>query len=116
MEWSPGFFLIAHEHHGRPCFEYIQSGHLEVTNFSDAKRIVKDKYRLVQIGKPVNAKPGQFVRVDPRVGDIHSVRAIDRSQSVHFYPDDNFFSYGYEKQNGSEIYVRKKFKLEESKI
>ena len=113
MEWAPGFYLLPHEHHGRPCFDFVIQGHLRVTDYeankiNGNKRI--ERYRLTPL-RTYGAKTGNFVVVNPSFGEIHSVKTIEKSRSIHFYPGDNAYSFGYERLNGTDTFIRKKISL-----
>ncbi|WP_435333240.1 hypothetical protein [Haloarchaeobius sp. TZWWS8] len=131
MEWPPGYSLCPHEHHGRPCFEVLVDGLLHVVDM-DVTRVeekgVADGlvdengdadgglYELSILDCGVT-EPGQSAVVDPRDNDVHSVYSPVRSRSLHVYPDDQHFSYGYvlDEDAGGERdrYRRERFDLDE---
>ena len=113
MEWSSGFSIFPHEHHGRPCFEVLVDGLLNVVNM-DAEEREDEGYRLEVVGSEVT-EPGDAAVVDPRITDIHAVYSPVRSRSLHVYPDDNHYSYGYvydETRDGEDVYRRRKFTMD----
>jgi hypothetical protein len=110
MEWPPGFTLLPHEHHGRPCFEVLVDGLLCVVDM-DAVAVEDDHYRLDVLGTTVT-HPGEAAVVDPRRNDIHAVYSPVRSRSLHVYPDDKHFSYGYcLVDDGRDLFRRERFEL-----
>lgn len=110
MEWSPGFSIFPHEHHGRPCFEFLVSGNLIVSDFLPAQN-GKNEFTL-ELLKTHVVNPGQFAIVDPRITQVHSVFSPVRSRSLHVYPEDNYFTMGYI-HNGDDTYQRREFDLKD---
>jgi len=108
MEWAPGFNLMPHEHHGRPCFELLVSGQTVVSDMLTTQ-VKDDLYKLKVIQTKI-VNPGEFAVVDPRITQIHSVFSPVRSTSVHFYPSDNYSNFGYI-LNENDSYIRTEFKL-----
>jgi len=109
MEWAPDCYLLPHEHHGRPCFEFLVEGQLVIHDFV-SQEIEDSKFMLKLIRRYV-AKPGDFAVVDPRVTEIHSVLSNGtRSRSLHFYPEDNYFTSAYV-ETRKDVYHRKRLDL-----
>jgi hypothetical protein len=93
MEWPPGYVLLPHEHHGRPCFEVLVDGLLTVVNMRP-EAVDSELYELTPLDTDV-VRPGETTVVDPRVGDVHAVYSPVRSRSLHVYPDDAAYAFGY---------------------
>lgn len=112
MEWPPGYRLMPHEHHGRPCFEVLVDGELHVTDMT-AEPVDErtDRYRLEEVGT-YTVHPGDAGIIDPRENEIHAVETMDRSRSLHVYPEDNASCAGYV-QETDDLYRRETFSLEE---
>lgn len=87
MEWPENFRLPPHEHHGRPCFEALVDGKLYIADL-DAAPVDDDRYTMDVLGG-YSVSPGETGVVDPRVSDIHEVHTVNRSRSLHVYPEDN---------------------------
>ncbi|WP_254535140.1 hypothetical protein [Halomarina litorea] len=110
MEWPPGFSLLPHEHHGRPCFEVLVEGLLAVVDMR-ADPVSDGLYELTPLGTTV-ARPGDAAVVDPRVNGVHAVYSPVRSRSLHVYPSDEAHAYGYcLVEDGSDRYSRERFDL-----
>lgn len=137
MEWPPEYSLLPHEHHGRPCFEVLVTGTLFLADMA-VEQVDDRRYRLNVIDTSV-CGPGDTGVVDPRTGtEIHSVYSPERTRSLHVYPDDKHYSYGYVLEDStvdsdtdvggvsdvdnanapdaadSDVYVRKRFELDAS--
>lgn len=114
MEWPPGYALMPHEHHGRPCFEVLVDGLLTIVNMRP-EEIDADLYELTALDTEV-VRPGETTVVDPRVSDVHAVYSPVRSRSLHVYPDDASHAFGYclveESENESDHYRRLRFDLD----
>jgi hypothetical protein len=114
MEWPPGYSLLPHEHHGRPCFEVLVDGLLSVVDL-EAERVEEDIYSLSVLGTSVT-NPGETAVVDPRENEIHSIYSPVRSRSLHVYPEDNPHAYGYvlvEDDREEDRYRRERFALDD---
>jgi predicted metal-dependent enzyme (double-stranded beta helix superfamily) len=114
MEWPPGYTLVPHEHHGRPCFEVLVEGQLMLADFERSK-VGEDRYTLELVDSSVT-DPGESAIVDPREQEIHSVYSPVRSRSLHVYPEDNWRAFGYrfrEEADSADIYERVEFQLRE---
>ncbi|WP_435364211.1 hypothetical protein [Haloarchaeobius sp. DYHT-AS-18] len=113
MEWPPGYSLVPHEHHGRPCFEVLVDGLLHVVDMT-AEQVDEEHYTLSILDCDVT-EPGEAAVVDPRENDIHAVYSPVRSCSLHVYPDDRSFAYGYEldedASDETDLYRRERFEL-----
>lgn len=116
MEWPPGYSLMPHEHHGRPCFEVMVDGQLLLADMT-AEEVGVEQYRL-DVVDTTTAGPGDSAVVDPRLNEIHTVYSPVRSRSLHVYPSDNCYSIGYvpveEETAGEDRYERKQFEIRES--
>ncbi|WP_435358777.1 hypothetical protein [Haloarchaeobius sp. DFWS5] len=123
MEWPPGYSLPAHEHHGRPCFEVLVDGSLHVVDMAaepvatDAEDDTDDRYTLSVVDADVT-DPGEAAVVDPRENEVHAVYSPVRSRSLHVYPDDECFSYGYvatgeTTTDGDDVYARERFDFDD---
>lgn len=111
MEWPPEYTLMPHEHHGRPCFEVLVEGTLVLTDMH-ATRVDENRYELHPGGVTV-CTAGDAGVVDPRQGDdIHAVYSPERARSLHFYPDDAHYSYGYVLDDETDTYHRERFELD----
>lgn len=111
MEWPPGYSLLPHEHHGRPCFEVLVDGLLVVVDMA-AEPVGTDRYELSVFDSDI-LQPGDAAVVDPRVNDIHAVYSPVRSRSLHVYPDDAAFAVGYcSTDSDDDEYVRTRFDLD----
>jgi hypothetical protein len=115
MEWPPGYELLPHEHHGRPCFEVLVDGLLSVVDM-DPREVADGRYVLEPRDQGFT-RPGESAVVDPRVCDVHAVYSPVRSRSLHVYPDDEYHAYGYVLEEDSEgdrdVYRRERFELRE---
>lgn len=114
MEWPPGYVLMPHEHHGRPCFEVLVEGQLMIADF-DRTRTGDDEFTLEVIDSSI-VQPGESAVVDPRQNEIHGVYSPVRSKSLHVYPEDNWRAFGYvlkEEAAVADIYERREFQLRE---
>jgi len=105
MEWCPDSKSPVHEHGGRPCFDIIIDGELEIGDFKQVKlKDTKNEYKLEEI-KKYKAGVGEFIIVDPeKTGiEIHIVMSPNgKSRSLHFYPIDHRSVGVYEKiDNGN---------------
>ncbi|WP_439026812.1 hypothetical protein [Haloarchaeobius sp. DT45] len=113
MEWAPGYSLLPHEHHGRPCFEVLVDGLLHVVDMT-AEQVTDDHYTLSILDCDVT-EPGEAAVVDPRENEIHSVYSPVRSCSLHVYPDDRSVGYGYvldeDVSDERDLYRRERFEL-----
>lgn len=115
MEWPPGYSLLPHEHHGRPCFEVLVDGLLSVVDMV-AEPVGDDLYELSTVGTDVT-EPGESAVVDPRENEIHAVYSPVRSRSLHVYPADEAAAYGYvladdAEGNDRDLYRRERFELD----
>ena len=111
MEWPPGYALLPHEHHGRPCFEVLVDGLLTVVNMRP-DTVDDELYELTALDTEV-VRPGETTVVDPRVSDVHAVYSPVRSRSLHVYPDDAAHAFGYcLVDDGSDRYRRLRFDLD----
>ena len=114
MEWPPGYELLPHEHHGRPCFEVLVDGLLSVVDM-DPVPVGDDEY-VMEVCDTEYTRPGESAVIDPRVCDVHAVYSPVRSRSLHVYPDDNYHAYGYVLQDDDrerDVYRRERFELRE---
>lgn len=94
MKWAPGFYLLPHEHHGRPCIDYLISGTQEVTTFDVEQRL--DDLTLLRLRETVIAKSGEVVIVKPWESEVHEIRVGPRgARSLHCYPQNASFTFGY---------------------
>lgn len=109
MEWPAGYFLLPHEHHGRPCFELLVEGLLMIDDWKVEKN--SDDYYTLEKIKEYTVKPGQAGVVDPAITQVHSVLSIERSKSLHVYPLDNPRTFCYENISCNGLYKRKEFEL-----
>ena len=109
MEWPPGYSLLPHEHHGRPCFEVLVDGLLVVVDMA-ARAVGDDEYELRVLDSQV-LHPGDAAVVDPRINEIHAVYSPVRSRSLHVYPDDAAFAVGY-CLGDDDRYTRTRFELD----
>ena len=100
MEWPPGYSLLPHEHHGRPCFEVLVDGLLSVVDL-EPEHVEDDIYTMTVLGTSVT-NPGDAAVVDPRENEVHAVYSPVRSRSLHVYPEDNPHAYGYVLQEGGD--------------
>ncbi|MFB6284335.1 MAG: hypothetical protein ABEK59_10455 [Halobacteria archaeon] len=116
MEWAPGFSIFPHEHHGRPCFEVLVDGLLNVVDMDVAEADRNDDLYEMDVIETKTTDPGEAAVVDPRITEIHSVYSPVRSRSLHVYPDDKYYTYGYvfeeKTQDGEDLYRRKKFSMD----
>lgn len=110
MEWPPEYTLMPHEHHGRPCFEVLVEGTLALTDMRP-EQLEGDRYEL-DPGAVTICRDGDAGVVDPRTGhDVHAVYSPERTRSLHCYPDDAHYSYGYVLQD-DDTYRRERFELD----
>ena len=86
VRWPAGFLLPPHEHNGMPGIDYVISGGQAVTDWEATKQ-ERGRYRLTDL-QHRRLMPGQHAVVDPRVTEIHSVRALYPTRSLHVYPVD----------------------------
>jgi len=88
MEWCPNAVSPIHEHGGRPCFDIVLEGELDIVDYSPNRE--GNLFRLVE-KKRYSVSVGDFVKVDPfKGGEIHEViNGRVRSRSLHFYPIDH---------------------------
>jgi hypothetical protein len=115
MEWPPEYSLLPHEHHGRPCFEVLVEGMLVLTDMEPVE-VADSRYEL-HPGDVTVCRQGEAGVVDPRTGhDVHAVYSPERCRSLHCYPNDKSYSFGYVPENESDPendrYVRKRFDLD----
>ncbi|SFK84087.1 hypothetical protein SAMN04487950_1375 [Halogranum rubrum] len=113
MEWPPGYALVPHEHHGRPCFEVLVDGLLTVVNMRP-EELDDGLYELTALDTEV-VRPGETTVVDPRVSDVHAVYSPVRSRSLHVYPDDASHAFGYcliDESSEDDRYRRLRFDLD----
>jgi len=75
MEWAPDSKSPIHEHGGRPCFDIVLSGELEIIDF-DPKKVegTEDEYELIEIHR-YDVKVGEFVIIHPQKtgNELHAV-------------------------------------------
>lgn len=113
MEWPPEHTLCPHEHHGRPCFEVLVDGLLSVVNM-DPQAIDDEYYKMDLLDTEVT-RPGESAVIDPREGDVHAVYSPVRSRSLHVYPEDKRYAFGYELAEDADfetdVYTRERFSL-----
>jgi len=113
MEWPPEYTLCPHEHHGRPCFEVLVDGLLSVVNMKP-QPVDDERYRMEVVGTELT-RPGESAVIDPRENDVHAVYSPVRSRSLHVYPEDKTFAYGYELVEDDDAeedyYTRERFEL-----
>jgi hypothetical protein len=113
MEWPPEYTLCPHEHHGRPCFEVLVDGLLSVVNIKP-QPVDDERYRMEVVGTELT-RPGESAVIDPRENDVHAVYSPVRSRSLHVYPEDKTFAYGYELVEDDDAeedyYTRERFEL-----
>ena len=115
MEWYPKSVSPIHEHGGRPCFDIVIEGVLEVGDFKAVKN--KDggnEYKLEEV-KRYKAKPSGFIIVDPKKTgmEIHIVKSLnEKSRSLHFYPIDHR-SIGIYISNGDGTFRRENHSLDD---
>lgn len=115
MEWPPEYSLMPHEHHGRPCFEVLVDGTLVLTDMEPHE--MDEKRYEMEIGEVTICRTADAGIVDPRTGnDVHAVYSPERTRSIHCYPDDKFYSYGYipedETDPANDYYLRQRFELD----
>lgn len=122
MEWPPEYTLCPHEHHGRPCFEVLVEGLLSVVDMEprpvgDGTDAAETHYTMDVLDTEVT-RPGESAVIDPRENEVHAVYSPVRSRSLHVYPEDEYFAYGYELVEGqppesaeSDVYTRERFSL-----
>ena len=90
MEWAPGASSAIHEHGGRPCFDIVLEGELEIIDYF-VEHIEGEKYNLTEI-KRYSAQIGDLVIVNPidSNSEVHTVvNGSRRSRSLHCYPIDH---------------------------
>jgi len=112
MEWPPEYTLCPHEHHGRPCFEVLVDGLLSVVNM-EPQHVDDERYRMEVVGTELT-RPGESAVIDPRENDVHAVYSPVRSRSLHVYPEDKTFAYGFElvdDDSEADYYTRERFEL-----
>lgn len=115
MEWPPEYTLMPHEHNGRPCFEVLVEGTLVLTDM-ELIPVSDDRYELKPRAVTV-CHEGDAGVIDPRNGnDVHAVYSPERTRSLHIYPDDKYYAYGYVPENPndphSDYYLRERFELD----
>lgn len=115
MEWPPEYSLMPHEHHGRPCFEVLVEGTLVLTDMTPVE--VEDGRYEMEPGDVTVCREGDAGVVDPRTGNcVHAVYSPERTKSLHCYPDDKYYSYGYVPEDESnaehDYYRRERFELD----
>lgn len=84
MKWPAGYELPPHSHHGRPCFEELITGQLEITEL-DAEELENGEY-LLEPRKQETVNERETAAVDHRETNEHSVVAKEASGSIHVYP------------------------------
>lgn len=90
MEWAPGAKAPIHGHGGRPCFDIVLVGFIDVIDYAPS-RVKDDVYTLKKI-REYRVHPGDLVIVNPFVdkSEVHAVMSPEeRSKSLHFYPIDH---------------------------
>jgi len=108
MQWSPGYVLMPHEHHGRSCFEFVLSGQHVVSDWM-VERKTDDLFHLDLLQTHV-VDPGQCAIVDAKHTDVHSVYTPVRSTSLHVYAADYQSSFGYVLED-DDLFLRREFAL-----
>ena len=73
-----------------------------------------ERYRMEVVGTELT-RPGESAVIDPRENDVHAVYSPVRSRSLHVYPEDKTFAYGYELVEDDDAeedyYTRERFEL-----
>ena len=110
MEWPFSYYLHPHEHHGRPCFEILIYGKLEVIDFKPVE-VGEGRYKLDFFKRDV-LNPGQVGIIDPRITEVHSVRSLKKSGSLHVYPSDENYTTAYIFIH-KELYGKERFELKD---
>jgi len=109
MNWTSGFDLLPHEHHDRACIMLLLSGSMNVRDYESKK--LEELYELSLLEDCVFT-PGEISIVNPKVTQIHAMKALEDTCSLHFYPLDKPTSFGYVKGDDG-LYVRKEIKLKD---
>lgn len=105
MEWAPSATSPIHEHAGRPRFDIVLEGYLEVTDY-EPKSEKSDHYTLKETDS-YSAGVGELVVVNPfKNSEVHKVVSPrGRSKSLHFYPRDHRILGVYKPVSG-DVYKR----------
>jgi len=107
MEWCPDTKSLIHEHGGRPCFDIVLGGEIDVVDYQPQKQ--KDGNFKLEKTREYTVGVGNFVTVDPTNGnsEVHEViNHKERSKSLHFYPIDHRYLgiYKKTKKNSGDLY------------
>lgn len=108
MVWPGEFYLIPHEHHGRPCFEVVLDGLLKIYYY----RAIPKEGEVYELEAMMEllVGTGEHAVIDPRITEVHAVRSMRKSRAIHVYPQDKDVGYGFIR-NGQGLYARRSFPL-----